>query len=79
MLSRWSSHSSLAMADFKDYRTLEKVGDNYYTGQNPVNNTNVTISQGSLETSNVNVTNEMVEMISSNEKFWNKSKDIELW
>ena len=35
---------SLALADFQDYGNLEKIGDNYFRGENPMYNTVVTVS-----------------------------------
>lgn len=53
----------LALADFEDYTTLTKVGDNYYEGVNPTYAAPIYVKQGCLESSNVNITNEMVDMI----------------
>lgn len=59
----------MVTADFEDYSTLKKVGDNYYTGENPIMDSVVKIHQGYLEGSNVNVTNEMVNMMSTMRNF----------
>lgn len=56
-------------ADFEDYSSLEKVGDNYYSGQNPVMNSEVSITQGFIETSNVSLTDEMVNMMTTMRSF----------
>lgn len=50
----------IAIAEFAE---VEKVGDNYFTGENPNYLGNASIKQGFLETSNVNITNEMVDML----------------
>ena len=59
----------MVTADFEDYSTLKKVGDNYYTGENPIMDSVVKTHQGYLEGSNVNVTNEMVNMMSTMRNF----------
>lgn len=56
-------------ADFEDYKSLEKVGDNYYSGDNPIMNTQVAIKQGFMETSNVSLTDEMVNMMTTLRSF----------
>ncbi|GAB6167680.1 flagellar basal-body rod protein FlgG [Clostridium carnis] len=71
-----STHS-LAMADFKDYKSLEKIGDNYYRGQNPEYNAQVFVKQGYTEASNVNVSNEMVNMITTMRNFETNQKMIQ--
>ncbi|MBU3109423.1 flagellar hook-basal body complex protein [Clostridium gasigenes] len=71
-----STHS-LALADFKDYKTLKKVGDNQYTSENPVYNTQVLANQGALEQSNINLSNEMVEMITTMRSFETNQKMIQ--
>ena len=53
------------MTDFADYNYLEKYGENYFQ---PVEgavtqNANATVHSGYLETSNVQVVREMVDMI----------------
>lgn len=57
------STQRLLTADFEDYTTLDKVGDNYYTGENPIYNAVVNVHQNYLEASNVNITEEMVNMM----------------
>lgn len=57
--------STLGITDFDNYDYLEKYGENLYNlveGGNRIG-TNAKIEQGVLETSNVNVINEMVNMI----------------
>lgn len=56
-------------ADFEDYTSLEKVGDNYYSGENPVMNAEVAVKQGYIETSNVSLTDEMVNMMTTLRSF----------
>lgn len=63
------STQSLAMADFQDYSTLVKVGDNNYLGENPVYNSVVYVSQGYTEGSNVDVSSEMVNLMTNLRSF----------
>jgi len=60
--------------DFKDYKSIKKVGDNLFDGANPIQNANVTVRQNTLEKSNVNVTNEMVNMMSIMRNFESNQK-----
>lgn len=69
---------SLALADFQDYGTLEKLGDNYYGGENPIFNTQVVVSQGFVESSNVNITNEMVNMLTNTRSFETNQKFVSM-
>ncbi|WP_066892603.1 flagellar hook-basal body complex protein [Clostridium nigeriense] len=68
---------TLATADFVDYNSLEKVGDNYYRGENPIFNAEVYVTQGALEGSNVNITNEMVNMITTMRSFETNQKIVQ--
>lgn len=63
--------------DFENYEELRKVGDNLYTGENPIENTDVFIKQNSLEKSNVNIINEMVNMITAMRTFESNQKMIQ--
>lgn len=65
---------AIATADFADYNTLVKVGDNYYKGENPINNAKANINQGYTESSNVDVTNEMVNMLATMRNFETNQK-----
>lgn len=68
------STQSLATADFEDYSTLVKIGDNYYQGENPINDAAVSVKQGFTEASNVNITNEMVNMMTVMRNFETNQK-----
>ena len=68
---------TLATADFEDYSKLKKIGDNYYRGDNPVYNARVTVKQGYLEASNINIANEMVEMMTTMRNFETNQKMIQ--
>lgn len=70
------STQSLLTADFADYSKLKKIGDNYYVGENPINNATVNVKQGYTESSNVNVTNEMVDMLTNMRSFETNQKMI---
>lgn len=66
----------LAIAEFPDYASLKKAGDNYYTGQNPTYEGTASVKQGFLETSNVNITNEMVDMMTVMRNFESAQKFV---
>ena len=63
--------------DFEDYKTLQKIGDNLFEGANPTQNANVTVRQNALEKSNVNVTNEIVNMMTIMRNFESNQKVIQ--
>lgn len=65
------------VVDFQNYNELKKIGDNLYLGQNPINNKNITIKQNSLEKSNVNVIDEMVNMLTVMRTFESNQKIIQ--
>ncbi|WP_300380949.1 flagellar hook-basal body complex protein [Clostridium sp.] len=69
---------TLGTADFEDYSSLKKIGDNYYSGDNAILNANVSVTQGSLETSNVDVTTEMVDMITTMRSFETNQKIFQI-
>lgn len=71
-----STHT-LALADFNDYSSLKKIGDNFYAGENPVFNAQVYANQGYLEQSNVNLSNEMTEMITTMRAFETNQKIVQ--
>lgn len=68
---------SLATVDFNNYKTLQKVGDNLYQGQNPITNVNVSVKQKALEQSNINPVNEMVDMMSTMRTFETQQKVVQ--
>ncbi|MBU3142288.1 flagellar basal-body rod protein FlgG [Clostridium sp. CF012] len=67
----------LNTVDFADYKTLKKVGDNLFEATNPIQNQNITVRQNALEKSNVNVTNEMVNMMTIMRNFESNQKVIQ--
>lgn len=76
-----NSAYKLATVDFEDfnenYPSLRKMGDNLYSGENPVENNDITIMQNTLERSNVNVINEMVNMMTVMRSFESNQKIIQ--
>ncbi|ACD22016.1 flagellar basal body rod protein FlgG [Clostridium botulinum] len=72
-----STHTLLT-ADFTEYAPLEKVGDNYYKGDNPVYNAVVNVRQGVLETSNVNPTEELVKLMEIKRQFETNQKFVSM-
>lgn len=69
---------TLATADFEDYNTLEKIGDNYYSAENPILNAAVNVTQGALESSNVNIANEMINMMTTMRNFETNQKMVQI-
>lgn len=67
----------LATADFADYNSLKKLGDNLYQGINPDTNASISVKQNSLEKSNVNVMNEMVNMMTVMRTFESNQKVVQ--
>jgi flagellar basal-body rod protein FlgF len=63
--------------DFQDYKSMKKVGDNLFEGTNPIENGNITVRQNALEKSNVNITNEMVNMMTVMRSFESNQKVIQ--
>ncbi|MBU3126625.1 flagellar basal body rod protein FlgG [Clostridium tagluense] len=67
----------LNTVDFADYKTLKKVGDNLFEGVNPLQNQNITVRQNALEKSNVNITNEMINMMTILRNFESNQKVLQ--
>lgn len=65
-----------ATADFNNYNNLQKIGDNLYQGNNP-RTANITVKQNSLERSNVNTVNEVVNMITTMRTFETNQKIVQ--
>jgi flagellar basal-body rod protein FlgG len=66
----------LGVADFDDYASLKKVGDNLFTGT-PNNNQDMKVKQNALEKSNVNVVNEMINMMTVMRSFESNQKVLQ--
>lgn len=63
--------------NFQDYNQLKKAGDNLYEGANPYEDNNMSIRQNSLEKSNINVINEMVNMMTVMRTFESSQKVVQ--
>lgn len=69
----------LAVADFENYGSLEKAGNNYYAATtDQAIYINGSIQQGFLEGSNVNITNEMVNMMTVMRNFETSQKFVSM-
>lgn len=64
------------IVDFDNYKSLQKSGDNLYQGDNPRQAT-AAVKQNSLEKSNVNIINEMVNMMTVMRTFESNQKVIQ--
>lgn len=67
----------LNTVDFQDYKSLKKIGENLFEGTSPIENSNITVRQNTLEKSNVNVTNEMVNMMTVMRSFESNQKVLQ--
>lgn len=67
----------LDTVDFVDYKSIKKIGDNLYDAENPIQNNNIIVRQNALEKSNVNVTNEIVNMMTIMRNFESNQKVIQ--
>ncbi|MGK0467072.1 flagellar hook-basal body complex protein [Clostridium sp.] len=67
----------LNTVDFEDYKGMKKIGDNLFEGANPIQNANVTVRQNALEKSNVNVTSEIVNMMTIMRNFESNQKVVQ--
>lgn len=78
ILMNGNSTYRLGSADFTDYSSLKKIGDNLYKGENPIYNADVWMHQGFIESSNVSLSNEMTEMITTMRAFESNQKMIQI-
>ncbi|GAA0746185.1 flagellar hook-basal body complex protein [Clostridium oceanicum] len=62
--------------DFNNYDSLKKVGNNLIQGDNP-QRVNASVRGSSLEKSNVNVTNEMINMLTTMRSFETNQKVVQ--
>ena len=72
--------AQLKLTDFADYNYLEHYGESYYVpveGAEPIDPVDCKVSQGYLETSNVSIVSEMVEMISVQRQYESNQKVIQ--
>lgn len=72
--------NKLKLTSFEDYNYLEHYGENYYTpveGASPIDAADAKVFQGYLETSNVSIVSEMVEMITVSRQYEANQKMIQ--
>jgi flagellar basal-body rod protein FlgF len=67
----------LNTVDFEDYKSMKKIGDNLFEAANPIQNANVTVRQNALEKSNVNVTTEIINMMTIMRNFESNQKVVQ--
>lgn len=68
----------LLTVDFQNYNTLEPIGDNYSTLDNPIYDAKVNVRQGFLEGSNVDPSAEMVKLMEIKRQFETNQKFIKM-
>jgi flagellar basal-body rod protein FlgG len=68
----------LLTVDFEQYNTLEPLGDNYITLDNPIYNSKVNVRQNFLETSNVDPSTELVKLMEVKRQFETNQKFIKM-
>lgn len=66
-----------SIVDFNDYKKLKKVGDNLYSGANPVNTNKYSVKQGYVEGSNVDYISAMAEGMETIKEFEANQKVIQ--
>lgn len=67
----------LDTVDFNDYKTLRKIGDNLYDGQNPIQNAEVVVQNQALEGSNVNLIGTFTDMMTTMRQFESNQKVVQ--
>jgi flagellar basal-body rod protein FlgG len=68
----------LLTADFQNYASMEPLGDNYITDQNPIYNSTVNVKQNYLEGSNVDPSAEMVKLMEIKRQFETNQKFVKM-
>ena len=68
---------SFNIVDFNNYDTLRKVGDNSYSGENPVKANNFYVKQGYVEGSNVDDINMTASLMETVKEFEANQKVIQ--
>ncbi|AWK50962.1 flagellar basal body rod protein FlgG [Clostridium beijerinckii] len=68
----------LVTADFENYKTLQPLGDNYITLDNPIYNAKVNVRQNFLETSNVDPSTELVKLMEVKRQFETNQKFVKM-
>lgn len=74
-----NTYNSLLVADFEDLQSLNKTGENLYTTESEAiyNSSNYEVFQGYIEGSNVNPTDEIVNMLETNRHFQTNYKILQ--
>jgi flagellar basal-body rod protein FlgG len=65
------------VVDFEDYNNVKKVGDNYFFSEKTKEADNYSLKQNSLEQSNVDISSEMVNMMTVMRNFESNQKVIQ--
>lgn len=68
---------SFNIVDFNNYKDLKKVGDNVYTGKNPIQAKNFYVKQGYIEGSNVDYINSTTLLMENVREFEANQKVIQ--
>lgn len=68
---------SFNVVDFNDYNKLKKVGDNLYSGENPIKSNNFYVKQGFIEGSNVDYINATANLMETVKEFEANQKVIQ--
>lgn len=68
----------LLTADFQDYKSMNPLGENYVTQQNPIYNAKVNVRQGCLESSNVDASAEMLKLMEIKRQFETNQKFVKM-
>jgi flagellar basal-body rod protein FlgF len=65
------------IVDFNDYKSLKKIDNNLYKGNNPINTNNYSVKQGFIEGSNVDYISTMAESMETIKEFEANQKVIQ--
>lgn len=68
----------LVTADFENYNTLEPLGDNYITMDNPIYDAKVNVRQSFLESSNVDSSAELIKLMEVKRQFETNQKFVKM-
>lgn len=68
---------SFSVVDFNDYNNLKKVGDNLYSGENPIEANNFYVKQGYVEGSNVDYISATANLMETVKEFEANQKVIQ--
>ena len=69
----------IGLYDFADYNTIREVRDGYYTGPNPMPSDNQNIKWQVLESSNVDMAQEMINAISAQRGFQYMAQAVNMY